>query len=329
MNRNANPNPRDIEMNEFGRVQDFNDVPLDRPNPLEIGAEVFREKEGQRKRSWRMILGLSVLVGLLLISTATFSVLYTTQMAKAPEVHTMMVVTTVPTTLLLTSLTTTTLVSTHKRLTTETVTSISVTVEMTTVSRTKFLTSFVTTTFVSTQPTTVTSTSVTTETARRKVVDTTSVTAIVSTTIYLTTTQTSSLAAAPSGSLSPGSDIKCIPPGTYGGEELHVLDAGYDLSITRAVETAVSAGLDVGSGDPLAVGMRSIFTCVTEDDLELVAACREGYLRNSGGIACSGPTYTTTSATVTLPEVVPAPATTVPSTTATTTAEVLITVTQN
>lgn len=321
-------------MHEFSRdrVRGFNEVPLDHPTPLEIGAEVFRDKEGHRRRSWRTILGLSVLVGILLIATATFSVLYATRINKTPKVQMVITTTTASTTLMLTSTTTATLVSTstRKRPTTETVTSVSVTVQTTTASRTKYLTSLVTTTLISTQPTTVTSISVSTETARHKIEETTSVTTIITTTLYLTTTQTSSLAASSSSTLPPSSDGKCIPPGTYGGEELHVLNAGYDLDIASAVETAASAGVDIGSGDSLVVGLRSIFMCVTEDDLELIAACRQGYLRSFDGIACSGTTYTTTtSGTTPLSQVpVSVPSTMGPSTTATTTDEVLVTVTQ-
>lgn len=327
MNRGANPNPSDVELQELGRGRDFDDVPLDHPNPLAIGAEVFRDKEGQRRRSWRTILGLMVLVGSLLIATTTFSVLYVTQTTKPLELQTTTTTTTTAsTTLVLTSLTTTTLVSTRKRPTAETVTSFVVTTETTTASRTKFLTSLVTATLVSTQPTTVTSTSITTaQTARRKA-ETTSVTTIVTTTLYLATTQASSIAVSPGSP--PPSGGKCIPRGSYGGEELHVLNADYDLSIVSAVETSAGAGLDIGSGDPLTVGLGSIFRCATEDHLELVAACRQGYLRTFDGIACSGPAYAT-SATFTLPRVIPAPATTVPSTTETTTDEVLVTITEN
>lgn len=298
MNHYANQNPNDIEFQDLDAGRKFNDTPLEGylhyPGPLAIGADVFHEKERQHRRGRRTILALAVLAGLLLIATATLSALYVTRTQRytrnnnsnKPSVATgswVPVITTSPPPMTVTT------------------------------------TALTTSTIVRLRPTTdtVVSTSISTETTKHRA-QTTSVTAIITTTMWLTTSQVSSSSSIVSSSSStdlppPRSNDRCIPGGLYGGEELHVLDGGYDLNVASAVEATVSDGLGIGTQDFLYVGLRSIFQCATEDELRLFRACQNGYIRSFTGVACNGPAYTT------LPIVVPVTKTAVKNETVTVT----------
>lgn len=55
-----------------------------------------------------------------------------------------------------------------------------------------------------------------------------------------------------------------------------------------ALQRAVAReGLDIGGQGPLAVAMRSVFECVVTDVLDLVWACRSGFVHDTGGVYCN------------------------------------------
>ncbi|KAF3761711.1 hypothetical protein M406DRAFT_74653 [Cryphonectria parasitica EP155] len=149
----------------------------------------------------------------------------------------------------------------------------------TTASRTRVLTSVFTTAATSTKSTTHTEKETETSTT--------------------TTTQ-----AAPSPITPPLNETSyCIPKGIYGGVELRDINSNYAVEITGEIQDAVRTGLDVGDQNYLALALRSIFECVTEIELRLIAACQSGYLRMFNGIACLGvnPEYSTTHPGVVIP----------------------------
>lgn len=261
-----NPQQDHIELQDLGRGPRLNNVLLDQPNPLAIGAEVFRAKESHRRRSWATILALAILVCVLLITTTTLGVLYgTTQMVGPPGTSTNIIISPV----------------------------------------TQTTTSLTTTTVVSTQPTTETETSTTisTETTRRSAKTTTaSVTTIVTTTLYIIATQTTSETA--STTMSAPMSSRCIPQGLYGGDELHLINGDYDVDIDNAIWRATNSSLiDIGQDDPFAVALRSIYQCVSEDDVDLIVACEKQYTRDALGVACAGPSYSTLPVVITTTDV--------------------------
>lgn len=251
------PQTDNIELQDYGRDHGLHNVPLDQPNPLAIGAEVFRAKESHRRRSWATILTLTALLGVFLITTTVFGVLYgTTQADGLPE-----------------NLTTTATASTVQK-----ATSVTTAIE------------------VSTQPTTetVTETTVSTETTRRRAKTTTvSVTAFITTTLYVTSARTIRQTA--SSSIPPSSHNYCVPQGWYGGAELHLLNArAYDVDIEDAIRNATDSRLiDIGQDDPFDVALRSIYQCVSADDVDWIMACKKQYVRDTQGISCAGPSYST------------------------------------
>lgn len=322
MNRNLDSN--DIELQDFGIGRAFHNIPLEHSNTLQIGAEVFHEKEAQRKRSWGTILGLSVLAALLLITTVAFSALYVAQISKPPDVHFLTSTAFLSTTWTVTALDTTTLVSTHDRPTTQTVTFIATDLQTKTRVRTSVLTSLVPTTISDTQRVTVTTTITTTDTIKKQAKPS-SFTSVVTTTTYLTTTTVTSMA--PTATTLSSGDNTCAPGAAYGGEELHVLNPGYDLAIADAVRSVASAGLDIASVDPMTIGLRSIFSCVVGNRLDLVVVCGRGYIRTAGDITCDGQAYTPSSGFASTPRVVPVFSTSMNVTTRIFTHSVMLTVT--
>lgn len=303
--RKSDTRPNDIELQDLGSNggADSRPVPLDRSDPLSIGTEVNRSEQAQHQRDCRRILVLSSLAAVLVTASAVLGFLYISQLTQPPDIQNLTIT------------------------------------ASTTESFTEFRTKPRTTTAIILQPTTETviSTLVTTqiETTTRKA-RTSSVTTLVTTTIYLTSTQTTSTSASSSRktSLSP----RCIPPALYGGEELHQLSVDYDILIASTLALAASQGLDIGGQDPLLVSLRSIFTCVAEEDLLLAAACETGYVRIDSIISCDGAAYATASSQVltptaawtsslNLPEVIPTTAntTTITPVTKTKTTDVVLT----
>lgn len=177
---NMGQSPRDIELQGLHDSR-FTSLPLHNDarhgtDPLEIGAEVFRAKVGQHRRSWRLILILSILLSLSLVATAVLGVLYGVRVSEGPRVTT----------------------------------SISATTTTATQSMTDVLTSWDTLTTTSLQSTTQTemetaTMSVTdTTTYRRK---TTSVTVIVTTSLFLTTTATTTARLATTATITDTLDV--------------------------------------------------------------------------------------------------------------------------
>lgn len=160
--------PRDIEMQSLDQdMSKFTNLPLHNDivahgsttDPLGIGAEVFRAKVGQHRRSWRTILILSILLSLFLVATAVLGVLYGVRASEGPRVTTTTTTATQSMTEVLTSWDTLTLIVTSLQPTTQTMT----------------------------ETATMIVTDVTTTTRRRK---TTSVTVLVTTSLSLTATAT-------------------------------------------------------------------------------------------------------------------------------------------
>lgn len=164
--------PRDIEMQSLDQdMSKFTNLPLhttDRvarhstTDPLGIGAEVFRAKVGQHRRSWRTILVLSVLLSLFLVATAVLGVLYGVRASEGPRVTTATATATATQSMMMTEM------LTFWDTRTILVTSLQPTTETTTETATLIVTDIVTTT-----------------TQRRK---TTSVTVLVTTSLFLTAT---------------------------------------------------------------------------------------------------------------------------------------------
>ncbi|KAJ4393430.1 hypothetical protein N0V93_002640 [Gnomoniopsis smithogilvyi] len=251
-------------------------VPLDLHDPVDIGGEIYRDKQAQLQRQRQCIIFLAVLVALLAVSSIALGVRFV-RPAKPPDTQTL------------------------------------TTVAPTTEYSTKLVTRLRTTTDISIQPTieTVISTQTDTTTQRAKA---SSVTAFITTTLYLTSTQTTNVPV--SSTITPSLAARCIPPGLYGGEELHLLSSDYDIIIASSLYYATSQGLDIGNEDLFLEALRSIFTCVAEDDLVLVAACQKAYSRANSTMSCDGPEFSfpasTLSSTVstwtsssTLPDVIP------------------------
>lgn len=281
MNTNTSRRPNSIELQDLPGGG-LTNLPLhysQSVDPLGIGAEVFRAKLGQHRRSWRTIMILIFILSLLLIPTSVLGVLYGTQVGAGPDV----VVTT------------------------------------TTQSTTGFVTLLATLTTTSLQPTTETSmvtvTTVTTALTTRRA-KTTSVTAMITTSLFFTTTQTTVMsitttttASAPTISttqIDSDSSNRCIPGGTYGGKELQDISSAYNVTMTNLLRTAVQSGLAIGTQeDDLTLALKSIFLCQSEDDLSLVDACQQGYVRSPDGISCEGSSVygSSSSSTGTIPHI--------------------------
>lgn len=249
---------------EPGMDEDFRSVPMGSHSPLDIGAEVYRDNHAQIRRNRRWIMILVGMVALLGVSVIVLGVRYVPWPPAQP--------------LALQNVTTT---------------------AYTTESLTNYLTKSRPETSMSIRPTTltVTSTVVSTQavTTTRKA-KTSPVTAIVTTTLYLTSTQTTSelTYTTTSSSFKP----RCIPPGLYGGEELHQVSSDYDVLLASNLEYAASHGLDIGSQDVFSVALRSIFTCVAREDLSLAAVCETAFVRTDSTILCDGAGYPLSSSRV-------------------------------
>lgn len=261
--RNSDKRPNDAELQDLepGVGEDFRSVPMGSHNSLDIGAEVYRDNQAQNRRSRRWIVIFVSVVALLGVSAIVLGV----RCAPWPPAEP----------LGLQNFTTT---------------------MFTTESITRYSTKFRTETSTRIQPTTVTVTSIVVSTqavTTTRMAKTSLVTAIIATTLYLTPTQTTSeLTSTTASSLSKP---RCIPPGLYGGEELHQVSSDYDILLAGNLEYAASHGLDIGSQDMLSVALRSIFTCVAREDVILAAVCETAFVRTDSTILCDGAEYALSS----------------------------------
>lgn len=256
---NSDKPPTGVELQDLepGVGEGFRPEPVYSHNPLDIGAEVYRDNQPQNIWNRRWIMILVGLVALLAVLAMVLGVRY----VPGPPAQR----------LGLQNLTTTMFM-------TESITSYS------TIFRTGFSTRMRPTT--ETVTSTVVSTQAVTTTRKAK---TSLVTAIITTTLYFTSTQTTSDLTFTS--ISPSIKPRCIPPGLYGGEELHQVSSDYDILLAGNLEYAASHGLDIGSQDMFSVALRSIFTCVAKENLILAAVCETAFIRTDSTISCDGAEY--------------------------------------
>lgn len=76
------------------------------------------------------------------------------------------------------------------------------------------------------------------------------------------------------------------------------MSSDYDVLLASNLENAASHGLDIGIQDVLSVAMRSIFTCVSREDLVLAAVCETAFIRTDSTILCDGAEYLLSSSQV-------------------------------
>lgn len=282
----------------------FNDVPLRdlRPNSeyptsgrRSLDWALYRAKQEQDSKNRRTIRVLIILMALLAAATAVIGTIYGIEKAQPPHVLTKTAI----------HVSTSTITTTRTQHVTETTTT-SFPTKIETAIRTETLPPLTTTLLQTiTTPLTVFHTETlppitqtTTTTTTQNQTETSLVTSIITTILNFTTTQTTTLSFT-SSTTGPPNEQHCTVDYEYGGNELHRLNPDYDLLMIDALERAVGKGLDYGALDPLTVAMRSIFECVVTDVLELVDACRSGYVHDIGGIYCNSMgSYTTQSVTV-------------------------------
>lgn len=264
--RNSDKGPNGVELQDLepGLDEGFRSARLDSHNPLETGAEVYRDNEVQNGTNCRWIM---ILVGLVALLAVVLAIVLGVHYAPLTQpLH-------------LRNLTTTT------AFTTESITRHVTKYRTETYTKLRSITATVMSIVVSTQ----------TVTTTRKA-KTSLVTAIITTTLFLTSTQTTSELA--STSMSPSVKPRCIPPGLYGGEELHQLSSDYDVLLTSNLEYAARHGVDIGGQDPFFVALRSIFTCVAKEDLLLATVCETAFVRTDSTILCDGAEYPFSSSQV-------------------------------
>lgn len=261
----------------FDGVPDFNNIPMrnlgaNRENSASnIAANVdwtlFREKQRQDRKSRITIMILTGMVALLGILAAVLGTLYGIEKSQPPRVE------------MKTTTSTMTLTSSVLPVTISTTTSLPPLTETTTQ----------TTTFLQTTTTPMTS-FVTetlppvTQTTTQNLIEISLVTTIVTTTLVFTITETTALLISTTKGLQAGQ--RCTVNYEYGGEDLHNLNSDYDLLMVDALQRAIGKGLDLGTDDYQGVALKSIFECAVTDVLDLVEACKSGYVHDTGGIYC-------------------------------------------
>lgn len=277
MDTNNNPRPTPSSSSVDGD-QGFIDVPLEdlRPNneePVPVSPNVdwalFRAKQIKDRKNRIAIISLIIIIAFLSATTAVLGALYGLAKSHPPQVLTK--------TALSTSVVTTT--------------SILPVTETTT-------TSIPPVTQTTTQTTTLPPV---TQTTTQNQTEISPVTVIITTSLTFTTVQTTTSVV--SSTKGPQDGQRCTVDYEYGGEDLHEINGDYDLLMVDALKRAVGRGLDLDSEDYLAVSMRSVFECSLTDVLELVEACKSGYVHDTGGVYCNSmgsfSTQSVTSSTAT------------------------------
>lgn len=277
MDANNNPRPTASFYSGDGD-RSFTDVPLsdlgpNNEDPIPASTNVdwalFRAKQAQDKKNRITIISLIAMVAFLSATAAVLGALYGIARSQPPQVLTK--------TTMSTSVVTTTSILPVTETTTTSIPPIT-----TTAIRTRTL-----------PPVTQTTTQNQTEISL--------VTTILTTTLFFTTVQTTTSLISSTKGAQDGQ--RCTVNYEYGGEDLHDLNDDYDLLMADALERAAGKGLDLGSEDYLTVAMRSVFECSVTDVLDLVDACKSGYVHDTSGIYCNSmgsyPTHSVTLSTAT------------------------------
>lgn len=299
MDTNNNPRPTSSFYSGDGD-QGLSEVPLRNlgpnsadpsPEPRNVDWALFRAKQERDKKNRIAIISLIAMVAFLSATAAVLGTLYGLAKAQPPQVLTKTAISTsIMTTTSILPVTQTVTASlppiTETSIQTSTLPPLTTTLLQTT---TTPLTLFSTETL---PPVTQTTTQSQTEISL--------VTTIITTTFTFTTTQTTTPLTS-SSTVGAQDPQRCTVNYEYGGEDLHDLDSDYDLLMLDALQRAVAKGLDISTGDSLTVAMRSVFECAVTDVLDLVEACKSGYVHDTGGVYCdsmgSYPTHSVASPT--------------------------------